>query len=137
MAEFAAAADPADGLVDIEDSGAEPAEHVAYVRIDDYFPTAGALIVGTSGPGDLAALLGAEKTLAAAHVLLLQFNFSYYGEHAAKLGKLVALLEKAFVHCYAPPIEAKGSGEGFSPLFVVIMEKRASGLVILAKDPLH
>lgn len=137
VAEFAAAAEPADGLFDMEDRDLEAAEHVACVRIDDYFPSANALIFGTAGPGDLAVLAGAEKTLAAARILFMPFNSAYYEKQPARLAKLLALLEKAFRHCYAPHIEAKDSGEGFAAVFAVMLEKRASGCLILAKEVLH
>ncbi len=126
-----------DGLVESPDSGNDAAEHVACVRIDDYFPKAGALILGTAGPGDLAALRGAEKTLAQARVLFMQFNCAAYTQDAAALTQLVTLLEKAFKHCYAPQIDSKDSGEGFAPLFAHMLATGKSGCIILAKDVLH
>jgi len=137
VAEFAHAADPADGLVETAESGSEHAEHVACVRIDDYFAKAGALILATAGPGDLAALSGAEKTLAQVRVLFMHFNCAYYAQFPAKLTQLISTLERAFTHCYALHIEAKDSGEGFTPLFAHLMGSGKNGCIILAKEALH
>ena len=137
VADFAPAADPADGLIEAGESGHEMTEHVACVRIDDYFAGAGAIILATGGPGDMAALAGAAKTLAQARLLFVTFNCAYYAQHPAKLTQLIAALEKAFKHCYAPHIEIKDSGDGFTSTFAHLMGSGKSGCITLAKDVLH
>lgn len=138
VAEFAVTKDPFDGLADVENSSDvsdEAIEHVNCVRVDDYFDigSINAMILSTFGNGDIAAVMGAEKTLAQARMLAMDFNHEYYAKHPERLAKLVQILDGAFAHCYAPHLKVKNAGAGFTDLFSHMLAAQSSGCLLLSK----
>jgi hypothetical protein len=141
IAAFVPGADSFDGLTNVRESDAKAINRDAIrdvhcVRIDDYFESVNALILSIRGDGDVDALAGAEATLSRARILFMEFDHGYYARHPEMSKKLAALLERAFVHCYAPQTKVTNSGARFADLFAHLMSNRSSECLIFSKQPI-
>ena len=140
VAEFVIAADPFAGMHELDERSVGKVsdasiEHANCIRIDDHFGPGklDVLVMSIGGNGDAAALRGAEKTLAQANLLFLEFNHDYYSNRPEKLDELATILLKTFTECYAPQMAVKSTDRNFLPFLSHVATNKDSSCLLLSK----